>query len=279
LGVSVSDERRAALRAQALPLRLVSGTTLAALALVAVWRGGALYAGILFLTLLAGLIEFLLMARRAGHAVLFLPTIVLGAAILIHAFLPVIPGASIVFPLLGAWFLLDLLWRPEPGRTVGLALSLLALAYVIGLGIHLEWLRDERHGGARVFAILLGTWAADTAAFFVGLAWGRHRLAPSISPAKSIEGAIAGWIAALLVTASCWSVWVREGGWPAGLLVGAAVGLAALLGDLLESMFKRNFQVKDASHLIPGHGGVLDRVDSVLLAATAAYYVSRVFIP
>ena len=277
--MSVSEERRAALRAQALPARVASGTGLAALALVAVWRGGPLFAGILFLTLLAGVIEFLLMARRAGHDVLFLPTILLGAAILIHGFLPVIPGATILFPLLGAWFLLDLLWRPDAGRTVGLALSFLALAYVIGLGIHLEWLRDERQGGARVFAVLLGTWAADTTAFFVGLRWGRHRLAPTISPAKSIEGAVAGWIAALLITGSIWNFWVRQGGWSGGILVGAAVGLGALLGDLLESMFKRNFQVKDASHLIPGHGGVLDRVDSLLLAATAAYYVGRVFIP
>jgi predicted dehydrogenase len=121
----------------------------------------------------------------------------------------------------------DLLGQPTPERTVGLALSFLAIAYVIGLGLHLQWLRDESHGAGRVFSVLFGTWAADTAAFFIGLRWGRHRLAPSISPGKTVEGAVAGWIAAVVVTASIWSIWVREGDWMGGLLVGAVVGVGA----------------------------------------------------
>ena len=275
MGVSVSADRRAGLREQALPARVASATLLGALALLSVWRGGALFAFVLSAMLLAGLAEFLFMARRAGHHVLAGPTMVLGFAILVYAMMPILPGASIVFPLLALWFIVDFLWRPTPERTVGLALSVLAVVYVLGLGMHLEWLRDESQGGARVFAVLFGTWAADTAAFFVGLRWGRHRLAPSISPGKTVEGAVAGWMGAVLVTATIWSVWVREGDWVGGLLVGAMVGIGALLGDLLESMLKRNFNVKDASQLIPGHGGVLDRVDSLLLAGAAAYYVSR----
>ncbi len=277
--MSVSAEPRAGLKDHALPARVASATGLGALALASVWRDGPLFAFVLSVALLAGLAEFLLMAQRAGNRVLFGPTMVLGFAILFYTMLPIIPGASIVFPLLALWFIVDLLWRPTPDRTIGLALSFLAIIYVIGLGIHLQWLRDENHGAGRVFAVLFGTWAADTAAFFVGLRWGRHRLAPSISPGKTVEGAIAGWLAALLVTASIWNGWVREGDWAGGLLVGAVVGLGALLGDLLESMWKRNFNMKDASHLIPGHGGVLDRVDSLLLAGAAAYYVSRLVAP
>jgi len=258
---------------------VASAIGLGALALVGVWRGGALFAGILSITLLAGLAEFLLMARRAGHRVLLGPTMVLGAVILFYSMMPIIPGASIAFSFLALWFLVDLLWQPTPDRTVGLALSFLGIAYVIGLGLHLEWLRDETHGGARVFAVLFGTWATDTAAFFVGLRWGRHRLAPSISPGKTVEGAVAGWVAAILVTASVWNFAVRPGDWVGGLCVGVVVGLGALLGDLLESMFKRNFHMKDASNLIPGHGGVLDRVDSLLLGGAAAYYVSRLVAP
>ena len=279
MGVSVSAEPRAGLKDHALPARIASAAGLGALALVSVWRDGALFAFVLSLALLAGLSEFLLMAQRAGHRVLVGPTMVLGFAILFYTMLPIIPGASIVFPLLALWFIVTLLWRPTPEHTLGLALSFLAIVYVIGLGIHLQWLRDESHGAGRVFAVLFGTWAADTAAFFVGLRWGRHRLAPSISPGKTVEGAIAGWMAALLVTASVWNFWVREGDWAGGLLVGAVVGVGALLGDLLESMFKRNFHMKDASHLIPGHGGVLDRVDSLLLAGAAAFYVARLVAP
>jgi len=246
---------------------------------VSVWRGGALFAFVVSLALLAGLSEFLVMAQRAGYRVLLGPTMVLAFTILFYTMMPIIPGASIVFPLLALWFIVAVLWRPTPERTVGLALSFLGVVYVIGLGIHLQWLRDESHGAGRVFAVLFGTWAADTAAFFVGLRWGRHQLAPSISPGKTVEGAIAGWVAALLVTASIWNFWVREGDWAGGLLVGAVVGVGALLGDLLESMFKRNFHMKDASRLIPGHGGVLDRVDSLLLAGAAAFYVSRIVAP
>jgi len=279
LGVSVSAEPRAGLKDHALPARIASATGLGALALVSVWRGGALFAFVVSLALLAGLSEFLVMAQRAGYRVLLGPTMVLAFTILFYTMMPIIPGASIVFPLLALWFIVAVLWRPTPERTVGLALSFLGVVYVIGLGIHLQWLRDESHGAGRVFAVLFGTWAADTAAFFVGLRWGRHQLAPSISPGKTVEGAIAGWVAALLVTASIWNFWVREGDWAGGLLVGAVVGVGALLGDLLESMFKRNFHMKDASRLIPGHGGVLDRVDSLLLAGAAAFYVSRIVAP
>ena len=279
MGESVSAERRTALKDHALPARVASATGLGALALVSVWRGGALFAFVLSLALMAGLAEFLMMAQRAGHRVLVVPTLVLGFMLLFYGMMPVIPGASVVFPVLALWIILDLLGRPTPERTVGLALSFLGIVYVLGLGLHLQWLRDESHGSGRVFAVLFGTWAADTAAFFVGLRWGRHRLAPNISPGKSIEGAVAGWIAAVLVTASIWNFWVREGDLKGGILVGMVVGIGAILGDLLESMIKRNFQRKDASHIIPGHGGVLDRVDSLLLAGAAAYYVSRLVAP
>jgi phosphatidate cytidylyltransferase len=279
LGESVSAERRAGLKDHSLPARLASATGLGALALVSVWRGGALFAFVLSMALLAAVAEFLLMAQRAGHRVLLAPTLVLAIAILFYGMMPVIPGASIVFLLLALWFILDVLWRPAPERTVGLALSFLGLLYVLGLGMHLEWLRDETQGAGRVFAVLFGTWAADTTAFFAGLRWGRHRLAPSISPGKTVEGAVAGWIAAVLVTASVWNLWVRPGDVAGGILIGAVVGIGALLGDLLESMMKRNFQMKDASHLIPGHGGVLDRIDGLLLAGAAAYYVSRLIAP
>ena len=279
MGESVSATRRAGLKDHALPARVASATGLGALALVSVWRGGALFAFVLSLALLAAVAEFLRMAQRAGHRVLLAPTLVLAFVILVYEMMPVIPGASMVFPLLGLWFILNLLWRPTPERTVGLALSILALVYVLGLGIHLEWLRDESRGAGRVFSVLFGTWAADTAAFFVGLRWGRRPLAPAISPGKTVEGAVAGWVAAVFVTTTVWHLWVRPTDVAGGVLVGSVVGMGALLGDLLESMMKRNFHMKDASQVIPGHGGVLDRIDSLLLAGAAAYYASRIVAP
>ena len=276
--MSVSADRQSALREQALPARVASGVGLALLTIVAVWLGGAFFAAVLSIALLCGVAEFVRMARRAGHAMLVPHTLSLAAVILFYAQMPVIPGASVVLPLLVSWILLALLRRPDLGRTAGLAFSVLGLVYVIGLGLHLQWLRDASQGAGRVFAVLLGTWAADTAAFFVGIRWGRRRLAPNISPGKSIEGAVAGGVAALLVTAVIWNRAVHDN-WAASLALGVTVGVAAIVGDLLESFMKRSFQVKDTSHLIPGHGGVLDRVDSLLLAGAAAHYVARLVSP
>ena len=257
---------------------MASGVGLALLTVVAVWFGGAFFAAVLSIALLCGVAEFVRMARRAGHAMLVPHTLILAAAILFYAQMPVIPGVSVVLPLLVSWILLALLRHPDLGRTAGLAFSALGLLYVIGLGLHLQWLRDASHGAGRVFAVLLGTWAADTVAFFVGIRWGRRRLAPSISPGKSIEGAIAGGMAALLVTAVIWNRAVHDS-WAASVAIGVTVGVAAIVGDLFESFMKRSFQVKDTSHLIPGHGGVLDRVDSLLLAGAAAHYVARLVSP
>lgn len=108
-------------------------------------------------------------------------------------------------------------------------------------------------------------WAADTAAYAAGHAVGRHKLAPSISPNKSVEGAVAGVVAAALVTA----LFARFSDLPVGVgaAVGALLGVAAVAGDLLESKLKRGLDIKDFGSGLPGHGGLLDRLDSLLLVA------------
>lgn len=117
-----------------------------------------------------------------------------------------------------------------------------------------------------VVLLLVVVWANDTFAYYVGSRFGRHRLAPVVSPKKSWEGAIAGFAAGVGITAA-WAAW-RLGSVPVGLLaVGAATTVAAQIGDLVESMVKRGAGVKDSGHLFPGHGGFLDRADALLFAA------------
>lgn len=117
-----------------------------------------------------------------------------------------------------------------------------------------------------VLLAALIVWVGDSAAFYVGTRWGRHKLAPVISPNKSWEGAVAGFVAALAATAA-WSAWRLETV-EIGLLAGGALtSVAAQLGDLVESSLKRRVGVKDSSTLLPGHGGMLDRLDSLLFAA------------
>jgi len=118
---------------------------------------------------------------------------------------------------------------------------------------------------------LLATWAGDSAAYFAGRAWGRARLAPSVSPGKTVVGAVAGLIGSGCAAAvvAWWAVGGASSMGPtvgAALLVGIVVGAAGQLGDLVESVLKREAGVKDSGTLLPGHGGVLDRVDSLLFA-------------
>ena len=107
----------------------------------------------------------------------------------------------------------------------------------------------------------------------MGRAWGRHRLAPGVSPGKSVEGAIAGLVAATLAAVVARAWFAPYLSLAAALLLGVLVGVFAQLGDLVESLLKRDADAKESSSLIPGHGGVLDRFDSILFAAPLVYYV------
>ena len=123
-----------------------------------------------------------------------------------------------------------------------------------------------------VFLTLFAVFASDTAAFFAGRAWGKRRLAPNISPGKTWEGAIAGLIGAIgasLILVTILDIPVNYG---QAVLVGCLISVFGQLGDLVESLFKRNTGVKDSGRLMPGHGGLLDRLDSIIFAGVVVYY-------
>ena len=161
--------------------------------------------------------------------------------------------------------------------TVSVSVTVLGVAW-IGLGLaHAVLLRDiDEHGVLAVYTVLLAVWAGDAAAYFVGRLVGRHKLAPTVSPGKSWEGLIAGTVATVAVT----FVAVYEQGFltiSESLLLGVVIAVVAPLGDLFESALKRDADVKDSGRLLGGHGGVLDRIDALLFAWVAAYYVVVAF--
>ena len=120
--------------------------------------------------------------------------------------------------------------------------------------------------------LLIATWAADVFAFFVGVRWGKRRLIPHVSPGKSVEGWLGGLVGAAVVTAAAAYFLVPEFLHPLeAVLIGTLIGVAGPLGDLFESMVKRTFGAKDSSRIIPGHGGVLDRIDSLLFTVPLAH--------
>jgi phosphatidate cytidylyltransferase len=131
-------------------------------------------------------------------------------------------------------------------------------------------------GKLATFTILLAVWAGDIGAFFAGRLIGRHKLAPALSPGKTWEGFLFGTAATIFVAFVALykqhylSIWQS-------IVLGAVIAIAAPLGDLFESALKRDMQVKDSGRLLAAHGGVLDRIDSLLFAVVASYYVLRAF--
>jgi phosphatidate cytidylyltransferase len=153
------------------------------------------------------------------------------------------------------------------------AASLFGLLYVAGPFALLLMLRGEQDGRALLYLLLL-VWVSDSSAYFIGRALGRHKLAPRLSPGKTVEGTVGSVVVTVVV--GFWLFRMLFGSLDLaplhGLLVPLGVNLAAQLGDLAESALKRAAGVKDSSALLPGHGGILDRVDALLFATPALWY-------
>lgn len=164
-----------------------------------------------------------------------------------------------------------------PGKKGGMAAWVWTVAGVIYIGwllSHLIALRGTVDGRNWVLFTMFVIFASDTAAFFIGSAIGRHKLAPGISPGKTWEGAIGGLCGAVLISLlfTLPSPLSIPLGWGQAIVLGLLVSLFGQLGDLLESLFKRRMGVKDSSNMMPGHGGFLDRLDSLLFGGAAVYY-------
>jgi phosphatidate cytidylyltransferase len=143
----------------------------------------------------------------------------------------------------------------------------------IGVALaHAVLLRELPHGDGIVIDVLVGTFVGDTGAYLGGRSFGTRRLAPRISPNKTVEGLACGFLAAVLATwaAGLYQDWLSHG---QALILGAAVGLAAPIGDLFESQVKRDAGTKDAGTLFGAHGGALDRLDAAFFTLVTGYYV------
>ncbi len=252
-----------------LPRRFASAAALVPPALFCAWAGGPAWA-VLIAALAAGAgVEW---ASLAGFRPFALPGLAVPVLVAATALAGVLGryGAGLGALAVGLALAFVL---PRTGRARPFWLGL-GVPYIGAAGLALVWLRARPAAGLADLAfVLLVVWASDTGAFFAGRACGGPRLAPRLSPAKTWSGAAGGLLAAVLAGEAVAALAGPAASWAGvrGALAAALLlGLAAQAGDLLESALKRRFGVKDTGRIIPGHGGLLDRVDALLLAAPAA---------
>ena len=232
--------------------------------------------GVTLLALTGGSIALLELTRMVfgtrQNEVLTGIVLLLTALLITSSYWPVPLGPMLLSGLLAA--LLTLLWSTQPVefrfRDMGLALF---GALYIGLTLSSLVTTRALPGGEWLIVFLaLVTWAGDTGAYYAGTLWGRHPLAPSISPKKSVEGLVGGLVLSMIAAVAVQSTLVPQLTTLDALLLGTAMTVTGLLGDLCESAIKRSVGVKDSGGILPGHGGMLDRLDSLLFTAPTFYY-------
>ncbi|HTX10825.1 MAG TPA: phosphatidate cytidylyltransferase [Solirubrobacteraceae bacterium] len=168
--------------------------------------------------------------------------------------------------------LIAVLFRGSARPTVAIGGTLLGIYWIGFAFAHVELLRELQHGNGVLLDVLIGTFVGDTGAYIGGRLFGRRPLAPSVSPNKTVEGLFCGILLAVLAVfiAGLYQTWLTQG---QALLLGLAVAVLGPLGDLFESLVKRDAGAKDAGTLFGPHGGILDRVDSALFTVVVGYYI------
>ena len=268
--------------------RALSGAALVVLAVALVWFApAALFFAAGEALLLLACAEYATLARASGFNV---PMVVAGVAsaltcaavagLPVFSETPVLSGTIVPLDivLLSAIVVLGALalprWRGGADALGQAAASLFPLLY-LGLPIGALISIRATHGREALFLLMLTVIVSDTAQYYTGRLFGRRPLAPTISPKKTIEGAIGGFLFGTILLAVAGRWWLPAVPLAIRVALGATIVVLGIVGDLFESMLKRSAGVKDSSTLIPGHGGVLDRIDALLFAAPVYYIVLK----
>ncbi|MBK8836038.1 MAG: phosphatidate cytidylyltransferase [Anaerolineae bacterium] len=257
-----------------LRIRVISGIVIGAITIGAGLLGGIWWAGYLLGLAIRAADEMIALVRASGYRPGRLVALLVAASAFLAVWLrwPLATVGAIASALMLGSLAVQLR-RREGSPTADWALTLASGGYVGWCAGHLALLRDTPNGLAWVIVAIGATWLADSAAYLVGSRFGRRKLAPDVSPKKTWEGYLGGVLAAILGGVVFGFV-VPEIGPAKAIPLAMAAGALGTLGDLSESMFKRQAHEKDSGDLIPGHGGVFDRMDSVLWTGVVVYYGS-----
>ncbi|MGV0026196.1 phosphatidate cytidylyltransferase [Phormidesmis priestleyi] len=281
--------------------RILSGIVLIAFALTIMLLGGWYFTAGFCLIIYFGQLEYFQLARAKGFAPAGKTTLVVSQILLVVSNLS--PNlADAIFPVAGTLICFYLLFQPKLATIADISASIMGLFYggylpsywvrlrslgqleASNLPLDGFWITSWQGFGAlpsgltNTLLAFLCIWAADIGAYTIGRWIGRTRLS-DISPKKTVEGAVFG-VAASVAVGVLGSWYLNWSGWPiTGVALGLLIGIASLLGDLTESMMKRDAGVKDSGQLIPGHGGILDRADSYVFTAPLVYYFVTIVLP
>lgn len=258
--------------------RLITAAILIPIAVYLIYRGGLFYLLLVALLLTLAEIEFFQLMKQAGYQ----PVLVFGVGLLWVFLLDAqFVDLGLLRPGLAAILFASLTWQlghRESSPVADWSLSVVGGLYLGVCGAALISLRNLPDGLWWALTVIATIMIADTGAYLVGRTWGRHKMAPSLSPGKTWEGYFSGVVTGAVSSVLLVMLWLQWAGndtsltMTHGLILGLILAIVAPLGDLAISMVKRSVGVKDSGRIIPGHGGALDRVDSVLWAGVLGYY-------
>ncbi|WP_106978294.1 phosphatidate cytidylyltransferase [Streptomyces sp. NRRL WC-3744] len=239
----------------------------------------AVFVGVIAVAVVVGLWELTSrLQERKGIKAPLVPLAVGGAAMVVAGYVRGAEGAWVAMALTA---LAALVWRmtePPENYLRDVTAGLFAAFYVPFLATFVAMMLTADDGPWRVLTFLLLTVVSDTGAYAIGWRFGKHKLAPRISPGKTREGLMGAVLFAMVAGALCMQFLIDDGSWWQGLLLGLAVAVSATLGDLGESMIKRDLGIKDMGTLLPGHGGIMDRLDSLLPTAPVVWLLMVIFV-
>ncbi|MGW1277273.1 phosphatidate cytidylyltransferase [Streptomyces tsukubensis] len=255
------------------------GVGLGAVIVASLFVVKAVFVGVITVAVVVGLWELTSrLQERKGIKAPLVPLAVGGAAMVVAGYVRGAEGAWVATALTALAVLVWRMTEPPEGYLKDVTAGVFAAFYVPFLATFVSMMLTADDGAQRVLTFLLLTVVSDTGAYAVGWRFGKRKLAPRISPGKTREGLLGAVGFAMVAGALCMQFLIDGGAWWQGILLGLAVAVTATLGDLGESMIKRDLGIKDMGTLLPGHGGIMDRLDSLLPTAPVVWLLLVVFV-
>ncbi|MDQ3155861.1 MAG: phosphatidate cytidylyltransferase [Actinomycetota bacterium] len=271
-------EKKASRAGRNLPAAIGVGVSLVVVVLASLFVVKDAFVAVVVIALAVGMIEITRAFRTSGINVPLIPVITGGSVMLVGAFYGGVETAAVAMALTVIGTLIWRLSEGADGFVQDSSAGIFVLSYLPLMGVFVMLMLDEKDGPWRIVAFIGATVASDVGGYAAGVLFGKHPMAPTISPKKSWEGFVGSLTVGMLAGVAAVHYGL-DGHWWVGLILGAVGVTMATLGDLSESLIKRDIGIKDMGDLLPGHGGLMDRLDSLIAVAPFAWLVLHYLVP